>query len=232
MTLPTNIKAASAQGQAPAYRAAARPRSARAPGTANSTAVVRSIDRHDDAVITGQSLGSPAEADLSSLQAQAVGAMRAYVFAALDYAETLRDGAPSWGTAEVASLHRQGLSASERLDNFIDAVGRVGSLLSRHPNRPPFDISHVPAPQNMNYDDRRAAARLRDLTPRERNVLDLLLRGLANKQIAFELGIAEATAKAHVSAILHKLNVSNRARVIALFANIDNTAKPDFRAEN
>ncbi|MDI9850231.1 LuxR C-terminal-related transcriptional regulator, partial [Rhodoblastus sp. 17X3] len=151
--------------------------------------------------------------------------MRAYVNAVIDHAETLRDGAPTWATAEVASLRRQGLSASERLDDFVDAVGRVASLLSRRANRPPLDNSHVPAPQNTNDDDRRAAARLRDLTPRERNVLDFLLRGLANKQIAFEMGISEPTAKAHISAILRKLNVSTRARVIALLANIGGTAK-------
>jgi DNA-binding NarL/FixJ family response regulator len=80
--------------------------------------------------------------------------------------------------------------------------------------------------------DRDATARLRKLTARERNVLDLLLRGLANKQIAFELGISEPTAKAHISAILQKLNVSTRARAIALLANIDSTAKADFRANS
>jgi DNA-binding NarL/FixJ family response regulator len=232
MTLPTDIKAASAQGQAPAYRGAASPRASRAPVTANSTATVVSIDRQDDAVIARKSQGAPAEANLSSLQAQAVRAMRAYVFAALDHAETLRDGAPNWAAAEIGSLRRQGLCASERLDDFIDAVGRVASLLGKRPNREPLDISHFPTPPNVQNHDRDATARLRKLTARERNVLDLLLRGLANKQIAFELGISEPTAKAHISAILQKLNVSTRARAIALLANIDSTAKADFRANS
>jgi DNA-binding NarL/FixJ family response regulator len=191
-----------------------------------------SIDRQDDAVIARKSQGAPAEANLSSLQAQAVRAMRAYVFAALDHAETLRDGAPNWAAAEIGSLRRQGLCASERLDDFIDAVGRVASLLSKRPNREPLDISHLPTPPNVQNHDRDATAQLRKLTARERNVLDLLLRGLANKQIAFELGISEPTAKAHISAILQKLNVSTRARAIALLANIDSTAKADFRANS
>lgn len=230
MTLPTNIKAASAQSQAPANRGAASPRAPRAPVTANSTAVVVSIDRQDDG-LTRQSQGAPAEANLSSLQAQAVRAMRAYVFAALDHAETLRDGAPNWAAAEIGSLRRQGLCASERLDDFIDAAARVASLLSKRPNRQPLGIS-LPTPPNMQNHDRDATARLRKLTARESNVLDLLLRGLANKQIAFELGISEPTAKAHISAILQKLNVSTRARAIALLANIDSTAKADFPANS
>ncbi len=48
------------------------------------------------------------------------------------------------------------------------------------------------------------------LTPRQHAVLRLLSDGKANKQIAFELGISEITVKAHVSAILRKLKVSNR----------------------
>jgi NarL family two-component system response regulator LiaR len=50
------------------------------------------------------------------------------------------------------------------------------------------------------------------LTPREREVLALLARGLANKAIAHELGIAEKTAKIHVSRILHKLGVADRTQ--------------------
>jgi PAS domain S-box-containing protein len=49
------------------------------------------------------------------------------------------------------------------------------------------------------------------LTPREREVLTLVLRGLKNKRIAADLGLAEQTVKEHVSALLAKFDVPNRA---------------------
>lgn len=55
------------------------------------------------------------------------------------------------------------------------------------------------------------------LSPREREVLGLLGRGLSNKQIAAELGMAEKTARAHVSSILQKLGFAGRTQA-ALYA--------------
>lgn len=52
------------------------------------------------------------------------------------------------------------------------------------------------------------------LTDRETEVLGLLARGLANKQIAAALGISEHTVKFHVSSIYTKLNVTNRAEAV------------------
>lgn len=52
------------------------------------------------------------------------------------------------------------------------------------------------------------------LTERESEVLGLLSKGLANKQIAVELGISEHTVKFHVSSIYTKLNVTNRTEAV------------------
>jgi DNA-binding NarL/FixJ family response regulator len=55
------------------------------------------------------------------------------------------------------------------------------------------------------------------LTPREREVLALIGRGMANKVIARELSLSEKTVKAHVSSILAKLGVTDRTQA-ALYA--------------
>jgi DNA-binding NarL/FixJ family response regulator len=52
------------------------------------------------------------------------------------------------------------------------------------------------------------------LTDRESEVLGLLSRGMANKQIAVALGISEHTVKFHVSSIYTKLNVTNRTEAV------------------
>ena len=53
------------------------------------------------------------------------------------------------------------------------------------------------------------------LTPREIEVLRMLAEGLANKNIAWKLGISEHTVKFHITSIFGKLNVSSRAEAVA-----------------
>ncbi len=54
------------------------------------------------------------------------------------------------------------------------------------------------------------------LTPREIEVLRMLAEGLANKNIAFRLGISEHTVKFHITSIFSKLNASSRAEAVAI----------------
>jgi DNA-binding NarL/FixJ family response regulator len=58
----------------------------------------------------------------------------------------------------------------------------------------------------------RADPRLARLTPRERQVLALLPRGLSNAALGAELGIATGTVKVHVERILQKLGLGDRTR--------------------
>ncbi len=64
-------------------------------------------------------------------------------------------------------------------------------------------------------------ARLASLTPQQVRVLMMLSEGLLNKQIAYELGVSEATVKAHVSAILQKLRVESRTQAVIAAAKIE-----------
>ncbi len=61
-----------------------------------------------------------------------------------------------------------------------------------------------------------AAQRVRDLTPQQFRVLQMLGDGLLNKQIAYELGVSEATIKAHMTAILRKLGATNRTQAVLI----------------
>ena len=49
----------------------------------------------------------------------------------------------------------------------------------------------------------------------------MLGEGLLNKQIAYELGVSEATVKAHVSAILQKLDVDSRTQAVIAASRIE-----------
>lgn len=66
--------------------------------------------------------------------------------------------------------------------------------------------------------------RLQSLTPQQTRVLTMLAEGLLNKQIAYELGVSEATIKAHVSAVLQKLGVDSRTQAVIQLGKIGGDA--------
>jgi DNA-binding NarL/FixJ family response regulator len=65
----------------------------------------------------------------------------------------------------------------------------------------------------LQADEANVAGRIASLTAQQFRVLTMLADGLLNKQIAWELGVSEATVKAHMTAIMRKLGVNNRTQV-------------------
>ncbi len=66
----------------------------------------------------------------------------------------------------------------------------------------------------LDSEEAKIAAALSSLTPHQFRVLMMLGEGLLNKQIAFQLGVSEATIKAHVTAVLRKMKVTNRTQAV------------------
>lgn len=102
------------------------------------------------------------------------------------------------------------LPGSATRAQILAAIQAVAAgLLVQHPDL----VS--PTPQR----DVRAVS-VQPLTEREIQVLGMLSQGLANKNIAWKLGISEHTVKFHVSSIFAKLNVSSRTEAVALGARL------------
>lgn len=79
----------------------------------------------------------------------------------------------------------------------------------------------TPSARTSNRDETISPEMLEALTRRQLKVLERMAMGESNKQIAYNLSIAETTVKAHVSAILRKLNVHNRIQAVLNAGNID-----------
>lgn len=72
-------------------------------------------------------------------------------------------------------------------------------------------LSHVKQPQTS---EPRKGQTVHKLSPRQKEVLNLIASGKSNKQIADQLGLSDGTVKTHISAILKKLNTKNRTQAI------------------
>lgn len=70
------------------------------------------------------------------------------------------------------------------------------------------------------------AHKIADLTPQQNRIMKLICAGKPNKQIAYEMSLAEATVKAHITALLRRLGVNNRtqAAVLVKSASLDGGA--------
>ena len=99
------------------------------------------------------------------------------------------------------------------VETLREAIGKVMAGEVWVP--PDIDLSAAADPEMTRLRDR-----LVTLTPQQVRVLMMLSEGLLNKQIAYELGVSEATIKAHVSAILQKLGVESRTQAVIAAAKI------------
>lgn len=103
---------------------------------------------------------------------------------------------------------------SASIDLIIAALRAVLSGDTWLPPSAAMDTTAMQA--SLDQHEAEATARLAALTPQQFRVLSMLSAGLLNKQIAGELGVSEATIKAHVSAVMQKLGVSNRTQAVLL----------------
>jgi DNA-binding NarL/FixJ family response regulator len=97
----------------------------------------------------------------------------------------------------------------EELIAAVHTIGAGDSLLSPSVTRRVIDrMARQPTP------DLADRARLDELTPREREVLELVARGLSNREIARELVVEESTIRTHVKRILMKLGLRDRVQIV------------------
>lgn len=106
------------------------------------------------------------------------------------------------------------LSKSAGLDEVADTLTRVlaGDIVPPHAvTGSAADV--LPA---LNEAEANAARRIGQLSPQQYRIATMLAAGRLNKQIAWDLGITEATVKVHMSTILRKLGAQNRTQVALL----------------
>jgi DNA-binding NarL/FixJ family response regulator len=99
----------------------------------------------------------------------------------------------------------------EELIAAVHTIAAGDSLLSPSVTRRVIDrMAQQPTPDFTGH------AKLDRLTPRERDVLELIARGLSNREIAAALVVEESTIRTHVKRILMKLNLRDRVQAVIL----------------
>jgi DNA-binding NarL/FixJ family response regulator len=99
---------------------------------------------------------------------------------------------------------------------------------------PGFSLQSVPVDSNV-VTLHEISQRIADLTPQQGRIMALICAGKPNKQIAYELSLAEATVKAHITALLRRLGVRNRTQAAVLVNSVsldrqDGLSDSDARA--
>lgn len=110
--------------------------------------------------------------------------------------------------------------------NIKIITGAINDILMGEIWAPATTQSNLPG---SNVSELAMAERMAQLTPQQFKVLMAVSQGLLNKQIAYDMGISEATVKAHVTAIMNKLGVSNRTQAVLAASKLD-VSGPDLQA--
>ncbi|MFU8783463.1 response regulator [Aliidiomarina sp.] len=130
------------------------------------------------------------------------------------------------GYISKASERAELARAIERIlagDVYMPAESfRSGEANHSHSDQPTIRLAEAASAGNASESD--PSISLAELTRQQIRVLRAMVNGAANKQIAYELHISEATVKSHVSAILRKLRVHNRVQAILLAKNANFSA--------
>jgi DNA-binding NarL/FixJ family response regulator len=114
----------------------------------------------------------------------------------------------------------------EELIAAVHTVGAGEALLSPSVTRRVIDrMAQQPTP------DVADEAKLQELTPREREVLELIARGLPNREIARALVVEESTIRTHVKRILMKLELHDRVQIV-IFAYETGVTRPAAAADS
>ena len=126
----------------------------------------------------------------------------------LDSIRTVVDGG-----AVIAPSTTRRLLDSEILPHLGAGQDASPTATSADPTQSPTSAQNLPAQNLLDADEVR---RLESLTPREREVLTLIARGLSNTEIGERLFLAQPTVKTHVGRILMKLEVRDRVQAVVL----------------
>ena len=166
---------------------------------------VQTVERGDKAVCS----------EVTDVQRRAI-ASQECADVALRLAESLGDAACPRDIIcqHLGDWNRCDACFDEQVSRFFDQASRFVIAIAASSKPRPLQLRKAAFVESNACDDFRDRAA--SFTDAQQRVFELLVTGLPNKLIAYEIGVSEATVKAHVSAVLRKLGVRSRAQAIAL----------------
>lgn len=118
-----------------------------------------------------------------------------------------------------ASVRAMKLGAIDFLTKPVDEEDLVRAV------REALDRQQQVFELRAHYDDLRD--RFAPLTERENEVMEMVVAGYLNKQIAYDLGISEKTVKAHRAKVMQKTGTRSLAKLVQLYTELQQTSEPD-----